>query len=251
MAEMVYAVHTRTCTYMLDEEGVCGWVVSPAGSYTEDRCIGAQFVACLDLRAPGGLVGELRVGASGLFARRESGRFILLKTSVIERVDYRSAGAYRQSADATLSAPLVAASPPAVPALPPPIAAPLPPVAATLPRLPTPPRRPTPPPPPPPPPAPPRRPSSHAPPPPPPAPAPPRRGHPHEDPYGLPYAPAFQGPDLYTSSVISLSSSDLEEIDTFSGEITVRGPLYRPDPNELVPPAPSWWDGEDGGRRRR
>ncbi|AKT41715.1 hypothetical protein [Chondromyces crocatus] len=106
MAEMVYAVHTRTCTYMLDEEGVCGWVLSPSGSEAQDRCMGAQFVACLDLRVDGGLVGELRVGAAGLFVRRESGRFVLLKTSVIERIDYQGPGAYQQDGEMTLTVPL-------------------------------------------------------------------------------------------------------------------------------------------------
>lgn len=91
MADMTYAVHTGTCTYLLDDEGICLWTVAPgaAAAPGTDRCVGAQFVACLDVRAPGALVGELRVGACALFARREHGRFVLLRTMPIERVEQR------------------------------------------------------------------------------------------------------------------------------------------------------------------
>jgi hypothetical protein len=91
MSDMTYAVHTATCTYLLDDGGVCRWTLSPigvAGSGT-DRCIGAQFVACLDLRAEGGLVGELRVGAAALFVRADEGRSVLLRTLPIDRVEIR------------------------------------------------------------------------------------------------------------------------------------------------------------------
>jgi hypothetical protein len=111
MPEMTYAVHTGTCTYLLDDEGICLWTLSPGGHAAPgtDRCVGAQFVACLDLTTPGGLVGELRIGAAALFARREHGRFVLLRTMPIERVEYRpqteeDARAYRDaltSQDAT------------------------------------------------------------------------------------------------------------------------------------------------------
>jgi len=93
MPDMAYAVHTRTCTYLLDEEGVCRWVLSPTGTIPPDgqRSVGAQFVACLDLRVAGGLVGELLIGASILFARRddETGRLVLLRTSPIEYVEFK------------------------------------------------------------------------------------------------------------------------------------------------------------------
>lgn len=91
MPEMTYAVHTMTCTYLLDDDGVCRWTLSPSGLAAPgtDRCVGAQFVACLDLSAPGGLVGELVVGGAALFARSENGRLVLLRTPTIERVEYR------------------------------------------------------------------------------------------------------------------------------------------------------------------
>lgn len=91
MPELTYAVHTATCTYLLDDEGVCRWVHAPSGVTPPgaERCMGAQFVASLDLRTEGGLVGELRVGAAALFVREEEGRFVLLRTLPIEHVQIR------------------------------------------------------------------------------------------------------------------------------------------------------------------
>lgn len=97
MAEVVYAVHTRTCSYLLDEDGVCRWIISPTGMVPLDvrRCVGAQFVACLDSTVQGGLVGELVLGASGLFVKHDpaTGRMILLRTTRIEHVEFRGPGA--------------------------------------------------------------------------------------------------------------------------------------------------------------
>ena len=93
MSEIVYAVHTRACTYLLDEDGFCRWVLSRSGAKSDDRCVGAQFVAALDLRSKGGLVGELRIGAQALFIRSEDGRFALIRTKPIEHVEVRGAEA--------------------------------------------------------------------------------------------------------------------------------------------------------------
>jgi hypothetical protein len=92
MSDMAYAVHTRTCIYLLDDDGICRWTLAPSGVPAQgaDRCVGAQFVACLDLRVEGGLVGELMIGAAALFARVENGRFVLLRTPMIEYVEFRS-----------------------------------------------------------------------------------------------------------------------------------------------------------------
>jgi hypothetical protein len=89
---MAYAVHTRSCTYLLDDDGVCRWTLAPTGVPVAgaDRYLGAQFVACLDVREIGGLVGELRIGAAALFARSENGRFVLLRTPSIEHVEHRA-----------------------------------------------------------------------------------------------------------------------------------------------------------------
>jgi hypothetical protein len=79
MSNASYAVQTPTCTYLLDENGICRSVRASPGA-TVVQCIGAQFVACLDLDVDGGLVGELRLGASALFVRHERERFALLRT---------------------------------------------------------------------------------------------------------------------------------------------------------------------------
>ncbi len=88
---MAYAVHTRSCTYLLDDDGICRWTLAPTGIPVPgaDRYLGAQFVACLDVREAGGLVGELRIGAAALFARSEGGRLVLLRTPLIEFVEHR------------------------------------------------------------------------------------------------------------------------------------------------------------------
>ena len=60
--------------------------LAPPGA---DRCVGAQFLACLDLRAEGGLVGDMRVGGAALFVRAEGSRMVMLRTLPIERVEVR------------------------------------------------------------------------------------------------------------------------------------------------------------------
>ena len=89
---MAYAVHTRSCTYLLDDDGICRWTLAPTGVQVPgaERYLGAQFVACLDVREIGGLVGELRNGAAALFARSENGRLVLLRTPAIEFVEHRA-----------------------------------------------------------------------------------------------------------------------------------------------------------------
>ena len=89
--EMAYAVHTRTCTYLLDAAGVCRWIVSQQGMVPPhiQQCIGAQFVACLDLQVDGGLSGDLRVGGRALFVRHIDDKMVLLRTGTIQHVDDR------------------------------------------------------------------------------------------------------------------------------------------------------------------
>src|SRR4030095_10526701 len=89
--EMAYAVHTRTCTYLLDHTGVCRWVVSVRGAVPQHirQCIGAQFVACLDLEVDGGLVPELRPGSRALLVRHTPDRMVLLRPGNILQVDDR------------------------------------------------------------------------------------------------------------------------------------------------------------------
>lgn len=91
MYEMAYAVHTKTCTYLLDDWGVCRWIVSQQGAVPPHirQCVGAQFVASLDLRAEGGLVGDMKPGSKALFVRQMDDRMVLLRTAEIQRVDDR------------------------------------------------------------------------------------------------------------------------------------------------------------------
>lgn len=55
------------------------------------QCIGAQFVACLDLTQEGGLAGELLLGAAALFVKHDAdtGRSQLLRTGMIFQVETR------------------------------------------------------------------------------------------------------------------------------------------------------------------
>lgn len=91
--EMAYAVHTETCTYLLDDDGVCRWIVSQRGGVPKhvQQCIGAQFVACLDMTVIGGLLGTLSIGARALFVKNTGSQMILLRTGRIEHVDDRRA----------------------------------------------------------------------------------------------------------------------------------------------------------------
>jgi hypothetical protein len=91
---MAYAVHTRTCTYLLDEDGVCRWIVSQQGVVPAHvrQCIGAQFVACIDLRVTGALIGELRPGARALFVCHSDQNMVMLRTGDITQVDDRREG---------------------------------------------------------------------------------------------------------------------------------------------------------------
>jgi hypothetical protein len=90
MPAIVYEVHTATCVYLLDADGICRFAHGPeiAASMPPgvEECIGAQFVASLDLRTSGGLIGELRVGASALFVRKAGDHFVLLRTLPVDTV---------------------------------------------------------------------------------------------------------------------------------------------------------------------
>ncbi len=88
---MAFAVHTSACTYLLSDDGVCRWIVAKQGVVSDHvrQAIGAQFVACLDLRVEGGLVGELAVGGRALFVRQDDERLVMLRTGLVEHVDDR------------------------------------------------------------------------------------------------------------------------------------------------------------------
>lgn len=88
---VVYAAHTEACTLMLDESGVCQWAAPTGNGRVPDRIVGAQFVASLDVGAPGALVSTPREGVPMLFAvADEDGRISLIRTTNLVRFDDRT-----------------------------------------------------------------------------------------------------------------------------------------------------------------
>jgi hypothetical protein len=94
---IAYAAHTESCTLYLDEDGVCREIVRRAAALNgvrradadaAARCIGAQYVAALDLTAGGGLVAMPKVGSPMLFAFvAEGGRIVLVRTGRLLRFE--------------------------------------------------------------------------------------------------------------------------------------------------------------------
>ena len=75
--DVAYAVHTESqVLFLLDARGICRGVTSPSRDasvlarvrHAADTCIGAQYVASVDVTAPGGLVHAPRPGAHLVFA---------------------------------------------------------------------------------------------------------------------------------------------------------------------------------------
>lgn len=93
---IAYAAHTQSCTYLLDAEGICRWVIARPGAKQgalelAHRCVGAQYVASLDPGAAGALVSDPRVGASMLFARSQ-GRITLMRTEPLTQFEVSAPG---------------------------------------------------------------------------------------------------------------------------------------------------------------
>jgi len=89
-----YAVHTATCSFFLDAEGICRSVVPAphragrSSAKTSAQCIGAQFVASLDAAVPGCLVELPKVGTALLFAKVGSdGRIALVRTGIVTSLE--------------------------------------------------------------------------------------------------------------------------------------------------------------------
>lgn len=116
MEDAKYAVHTRSCTFLLDEEGLCHFIVSRTGMVPPEirGCVGSQFVACLHPELEGGLAGELIVGASALFAKKEAetGRMVLMRSGPIVRVELRGVSEGASSEHLSDSALDLASGPP-------------------------------------------------------------------------------------------------------------------------------------------
>jgi hypothetical protein len=101
---VAYVAQTRDHLLMLDHEGVCLHVHRRhklRGAEVDEavdgaiRCIGAQYVAAIDIRQPGALVHEPVVGAPMLFAKaNENGRISIVRTGPIVRFEARASGLY-------------------------------------------------------------------------------------------------------------------------------------------------------------
>lgn len=91
MSQFTYAAHTEKAIFYLDEEGVCQDLEAKGGAPLGDdllRCVGAQYVASLDLADESGLVSLPRVGASMLFVVADARmRFSLARTGVVVRFE--------------------------------------------------------------------------------------------------------------------------------------------------------------------
>lgn len=98
--EIVYAAHTQSGVFMLDENGVCRWAVAQPGRTGEkvpERIVGAQYLATVDLSAEGGIVDFPRVGCPMLFASTdESGRVRLVRTPPLTRFEDRRVAPMRR-----------------------------------------------------------------------------------------------------------------------------------------------------------
>jgi hypothetical protein len=91
LPEIVYAAHTTSCTFLLDADGMCRRVLTRSRSAKESsiakRCLGAQYVASLDMSSDAGLVEMPVPGAFLLFARVDDGRVALVKTAPLDRFE--------------------------------------------------------------------------------------------------------------------------------------------------------------------
>ena len=98
---VAYAATTEGCTFLLDEDGVCRRVLlrherraadATLGGRTRSqaarRCIGAQYVASIDVRVEGGLVPMPRLGMPMLFAYTDDdGRLAVVRTGALARFE--------------------------------------------------------------------------------------------------------------------------------------------------------------------
>ena len=99
--EIAYTAHTETCTLLLDADGICRSVLAASSRVaanggarptripsSAERCVGAQYVATLDLREAGGMTAMPQPGAQMLFARtEESGRITLIRSAPVVRFE--------------------------------------------------------------------------------------------------------------------------------------------------------------------
>lgn len=124
---IAYSAEVGNYTLFLDDSGVCVRVDSfrgrgPEEESAEERYLGAQFVAALDVTVPGGLLALPQVGAQLLLGRVTDGRIALLRTRTVTRfTDFTTENSMGRR---PIPPPPPSASrlpPPRVPAAPPPV----------------------------------------------------------------------------------------------------------------------------------
>lgn len=131
--ETSYAIHTASCTFLLDSEGICRRVVvNPSSmrnvqSKIEEvnrlaaRCVGAQYLASLDPMTSGMLAEMPRVGAAMLFAQVDArGRVSLVRTGPVTQFAMHRNEHPFQETDDPLSASVETSAPPIPPSSAPP-----------------------------------------------------------------------------------------------------------------------------------
>jgi len=89
---IAYVAHAVHAALLLDEDGVCRWVVPQPSAAPESlraarRAVGAQFVASLDPTVEGCLHHQPRVGAAILFSAMKDGRAALVRFGPLTQFD--------------------------------------------------------------------------------------------------------------------------------------------------------------------
>src|SRR4051794_15523490 len=91
---IAYVAHAVHAALLLDEDGICRWVVPqaslPPGAESlraAHRAVGAQFVASLDPTVEGCLHHQPRVGAALLFTATKDGRAALVRFGPLTQFD--------------------------------------------------------------------------------------------------------------------------------------------------------------------
>jgi hypothetical protein len=106
---ITHAAQTESVTFLLDEAGICFAVVAPPLAPSEafararedaERCIGAQYVASVDVTAPGGLIAMPREGAPLVFATVDGdGRVALVRTGPLAKFMTSTSVSHRPAAN--------------------------------------------------------------------------------------------------------------------------------------------------------
>ena len=89
---IAYVAHAVHAALLLDEDGICRWVVpqpsaAPESLRAANRAVGGQFVASLDPTVEGCLHPRPRVGAALLFTAMRGGRAALVRFGPLTQFD--------------------------------------------------------------------------------------------------------------------------------------------------------------------